>query len=351
MPFNGSVTVVILVIVFASCAVWEFFIGRKYFACTTPLVSGMAEAAITSSPKAPAAIPSPYAPAAAITSPLQFDSSSNVPSPDQLSCPSLGLPQKRNAIPLPDSAFTFDHGTKTSNYAVGTLSKEPRILLALPRAFSDRIDKTTGLFWGAGNSDDTYARAGKAERGKGLFVDVGGWIGDSSLPSAALGIDTYVFEPVRYNTNLMHISRFINDCTVSKHLTIVNTMVSDADGNTSIFVTERSDNSAATKNLARLVVGGHQADYEQRVPVITLDSFFPPGTKVQNLKIDVQGFELHVLKGAKRLLQENLGFLKVRFEAHEGLLHVAGTNVAEVLSFMQGLGYKVVARGGDIDME
>ena len=53
--------------------------------------------------------------------------------------------------------------------------------------------------------------------------------GDTSLPSAAAGIDTYVFEPVRQNSNVLHMSVLANPCQVSEHLTIVNALVSDHD--------------------------------------------------------------------------------------------------------------------------
>jgi FkbM family methyltransferase len=42
------------------------------------------------------------------------------------------------------------------------------------------------------------------------------------------------------------------------------------------------------------------------VPVVRLDDIFPPGGRVDLLKVDVQGFEGAVLEGARRLMSENL---------------------------------------------
>ena len=89
--------------------------------------------------------------------------------------------------------------------------------------------------------------------------------GDSSIPSAALGIDTYVFEPVRSNTNMIHLSAMANDCVVSEHLTIVNAKVGDRDiADGTIYVTGgRSDNAASSKEQATKNVGTSDSDYEQ----------------------------------------------------------------------------------------
>jgi hypothetical protein len=41
------------------------------------------------------------------------------------------------------------------------------------------------------------------------------------------------------------------------------------------------------------------------VPVTTLDAALPPGQRVDVIKIDVEGWEFSVLKGATRVLSEN----------------------------------------------
>ncbi|KAI8463258.1 MAG: S-adenosyl-L-methionine-dependent methyltransferase [Monoraphidium minutum] len=269
------------------------------------------------------------------------------------SCETLGTPQRSDLIPLPSEAYTRDRVLNTTNYVMGSLalSSTTSLLLALPRRFSSRIDQATGVYQSAGNSGDTFARARAADPSNGIFIDVGGWVGDSSFTSAICGIDTYVFEPVRYNTNLMHMSLLANDCVVSKHLCIVNTMVGDTDGMASIFVTaDRADNAAQTKAQAQKNVGATMRDFTQTISVVRLDSFFPSGTKVQNLKIDVQGNEFKVLTGAKRILQENRGRLKLRFEADDGLLKLANASAKEIIVFMQNLGYTIVKKGENIDM-
>jgi FkbM family methyltransferase len=270
--------------------------------------------------------------------------------PHHGACDTLGLPQNMRDIPLSQTAYTMDRGASV-NFVMGILDMQPPVILALPRAFSDRINTISGKFLEAGNSADTIHRANSARSSDGVFIDVGGWVGDSSFPSAALGFDTYVFEPVRYNTDLMHFALTANKCHVSEHLVIVNALVGQSNGNSTIYVTARADNAAATKRQAVQYVGESVDDFEQDIEMIKLDSFFPPGTKAQNLKIDVQGNELYVLRGAERLLKENKGRLKVRFEYVEALLRASNTDPQELVHYMTSLGYKVISKGADIDME
>lgn len=250
---------------------------------------------------------------------------------------------------LPPSAYTRDRNISLANVIIGSLAREPPVFLAIPRMFENKIDRESGELLQIGNSDNIYEIAKSANPKDGIFIDVGGWVGDSAFPSAALGLDTYVFDPVRWNTNLMHASKVFNTCFLSQHLTIVNALVADFDGLANIYVTKRTDNTAATEEQATRNVGKAKGDRQERVNVIRLDSFFPLGTKVQNIKVDVQGSELLVMRGAQRLLRENRGNCRVRLEVDEGLLSKANTTKDELLDFMLEIGYKVVRSGNDYD--
>lgn len=248
----------------------------------------------------------------------------------------------------------MDRGV-TTNFVMVTMNRNitPAIHLAFPnhKWITKQIERRTGRMnvWDNGN---VWNRAMESKADDGIFIDVGGWVGDTSISTAALGMDTYVFEPVRNNTNMMHFALTANECHVSEHLTIVNALVGDHNSaNESVYVTSRADNAAATKAQATKVIRGNSQDFVQATEMVTLDSFFPPGTKVQNLKIDVQGNELQVLRGAARILQENKERLWLRFEHDENLLKAAGTNPSDVLEFVNGIGYEVVFKDGhDLDL-
>jgi FkbM family methyltransferase len=76
------------------------------------------------------------------------------------------------------------------------------------------------------------------------------------------------------------------------------------------------------------------------VPVVCLDEYFPPGQRVDLLKIDVQGYELSVLQGAERILKENRD-IKVLMEFWPYGLSKASVAPADVLKLLQSLGFEI----------
>lgn len=75
-----------------------------------------------------------------------------------------------------------------------------------------------------------------------------------------------------------------------------------------------------------------------KVPVTTLDARFPSGgRRVGFLKVDVEGAELNVFKGAERLLREDRPALL--FESEQRHLR-DGSSVADGFAFLQARGYR-----------
>ncbi|QPF93366.1 FkbM family methyltransferase [Bradyrhizobium commune] len=72
------------------------------------------------------------------------------------------------------------------------------------------------------------------------------------------------------------------------------------------------------------------------VPTIALDDYFKTTERVALLKVDVEGAEFAVLRGAERILR-NDGPLLV-FECENR--HLASGSVGDVFTFLEGLGYQ-----------
>ena len=81
------------------------------------------------------------------------------------------------------------------------------------------------------------------------------------------------------------------------------------------------------------------------VPVVALDDYFGENDRVTLLKIDVEGGEFGVLKGAERILRRCAPLLVFECENR----HLAPGTVGDVFSYLETLGYRgsfVCARPG-----
>ena len=84
----------------------------------------------------------------------------------------------------------------------------------------------------------------------------------------------------------------------------------------------------------------YKADGDSRraVPtqMIALDDYFEPGERVDLIKIDIQGYELHALWGAERVLQENPD-IQLLLEFWPFGLEQAGAKWEELIEMVRGL--------------
>jgi FkbM family methyltransferase len=78
-----------------------------------------------------------------------------------------------------------------------------------------------------------------------------------------------------------------------------------------------------------------------QIEMMALDDYFKPGQRVDLIKIDIQGYELHALQGAKRILEENPE-IKLLLEFWPYGLKQAGAKWGALIEMLQGLGMDIM---------
>ena len=76
------------------------------------------------------------------------------------------------------------------------------------------------------------------------------------------------------------------------------------------------------------------------IDIIALDDYFSPGQRVDLIKMDIQGYELHALRGANRVLADNPD-LKLLVEFWPYGLKQAGSKWVELLNTLQSKNMQV----------
>jgi FkbM family methyltransferase len=163
-----------------------------------------------------------------------------------------------------------------------------------------------------------------------IFFDVGAHIGQYSLMASTRCYEVHAFEAnrstaiaLRHNVKSNHLSNVtVNECAVSEHI------------GTATFHELSGDNPGASSLYGK----------GQRVSVaaITLDAYcrkLSLNRRPVVLKIDVEGAELRVLRGAEHLLAR--GNVIIFAELIDRLQRRAGSSREEVLNYLQHHNYNI----------
>lgn len=108
----------------------------------------------------------------------------------------------------------------------------------------------------------------------------------------------------------------------------------------------RLDNSAISATGAKLAFKSNE-EIAVEVKTVPLDDVILESEPVLLLKIDVQGWEYHVLKGASKLLSRKKSEAPyLIYEEDERLLRASNSSAKEIRDFLQTVGYHNCTKHG-----
>ncbi len=165
------------------------------------------------------------------------------------------------------------------------------------------------------------------------FVDVGAHVGLFTVPAAKWVSDSgrvVAFEP--HPDNYAMLVGNIASNGFSEVIEANQSAVSE-------------ENKPVHLHMSTFNTGDHQLFHQGgrntiEVQCTTLDDYFETGTKVDVIKMDVQGAEAAAFRGMRRVLQDNHA-IQVVWELSPAQLEDAGSSAEEVLTWLEELGFKL----------
>lgn len=160
-----------------------------------------------------------------------------------------------------------------------------------------------------------------------VVVDVGAHVGVFSIKAAAVASKVISIEPDAYNFKLLSFNIRLNHL---KNLILVNSAVADYDGDAKLYLHSQSGMHSIMS--ARAPTSVHSVN----VKVRKLDTIVKELNieRIDFLKIDVEGAEFYVLKGALNTLKKHRPFIVMEY--HQNL---SGTAKSKILDLLENLNY------------
>ena len=153
-----------------------------------------------------------------------------------------------------------------------------------------------------------------------LIVDIGAWCGTWSMAMQKYATNIYCYEP-----NKLHYECLAKNLAPHNHVRLYNQAVGNEDG----FV--KLSEESATQNTRVLLETGD-------TKINKLDSLDTEG--VDMIKIDVEGLEMEVLKGASKKLAD---VKYIMIELNNNSKKYGSSNI-EIENHLKDLGYKILIK-------
>lgn len=167
----------------------------------------------------------------------------------------------------------------------------------------------------------------------GVFVDVGANIGAFTFMAAKIvgpAGKVHAFEPLPQLCDQMQLSKKYNQ---AENVYIHNQGCAAEAGTITLRTNPKNIGGSSAIN-------GTEADTLVKVDVVQLDSVLKDSNRVDVIKIDVEGHEYEVLKGAQQLLKKHQPVIVLEFSPHLYRL-MDDSIVSDLLVFLKNQGYKM----------
>lgn len=193
--------------------------------------------------------------------------------------------------------------------------------------------------------DDVFAAYASLLKEGDVVFDVGAHIGRYSVfPSRLIGRkgQVYSFEPVEENYWQLKTTLALNRC---ENVTAINKAVSDRKCEVEINLFDKEFSSWSSLGKPEMTTPDGRKVKPHRTETVqseTIDSFCAESDvgRINFLKIDVEGFELKVLNGAKRMLKAHL-IDNICFEVSAVPLDASGVSTNQIVALLHSCGYEV----------
>ena len=172
-----------------------------------------------------------------------------------------------------------------------------------------------------------------------IVFEIGANIGSHSFEIAKLlqagAGKVYCFEPTDYAFQKLLHNHGLNDF---RNMVFEKIALSDQEGCSTIIPTSSLDTMAFTASWD-IKNGGSKNATEQQILFKTLDSYVQEHniTRLDMLKIDVDGYELKIIKGGTQTISQYTPMIII--ELSECMLHYIGDTLEELLATLDHFGY------------
>jgi FkbM family methyltransferase len=166
-----------------------------------------------------------------------------------------------------------------------------------------------------------------------IYIDIGANIGYYALLESSLSPKgrVYAIEPVPQNFDLLKKNIELNN---RRNVQLFKCAIGDVNGNSPMYVNNKCNWCSFTKDLT-----GNSGS-TITVPVVTLDEFvdYYMDKSPNFIRMDVEGFEINILKGALRTLN-SIAPMIICIELHPHLMSKKDTMAC--VEILKGSGFKV----------